>query len=226
MPVVNGTLSPNSIVTPQQIWSATAVATTANTTYTDSPTNTVLLAPVYLLNPNPFSVTNASPTVTVTQAGHGLSTGDTITIAGASAVGGITPSGAYQVTVLTANTYTVTHGSNATSTTTGGGSGVTVQDSRTSRNGVRISRLTALARATNTATELQLFVSHDGGTTKRFIRSVLLPAYTVATTSAQAGQDFGYTDAAPLILGPNDTLYVGISVTNTGIVFNAQGLAY
>jgi len=38
MPVVNGTLSPNSIVTPQQIWSATAVATTANTTYTDSPT--------------------------------------------------------------------------------------------------------------------------------------------------------------------------------------------
>ncbi|MCA3505091.1 MAG: hypothetical protein IOD05_17930 [Rhodobacter sp.] len=226
MPVVNGTLSPNSIVTPQQIWSATAVATTANTTYTDSPTNTVLLAPLYLLNPNPFSVTNGSPVVTVTQAAHGLATGDTITIAGASAVGGITPSGAYQVTVLTANTYTITHGSNATSTTTGGGSGVTVQDSRTSRNGVRISRLTALARATNTATECQLFVSHDGGTTKRFIKSVLLPAYTVATTTAQTGADFGYSDSAPLPLGPNDTLYVGISVTNTGIVFNAQGFAY
>lgn len=226
MPVVNGTLSPNSIVTPQQIWSATAVATTANTTYTDSPTNTVLLAPLYLLNPSPFSVTNASPTVTVTQAGHGLLTGDTITIAGASAVGGITPSGAYQVTVLTANTFSITHGSNATSTTTGGGSAVTVQDSRTSRNGVRISRLTAFARATNTATECQLFVSQDGGTTRRFIRSVLLPAYTVATTTAQTGGDFGYSDASPLLLGPNDTLYVGISVTNTGIVFNAQGLAY
>ncbi len=226
MPVVNGTLSPNSIVTPQQIWSATAVATTANTTYTDSPTNTVLLAPVYLLNPNPLSVVNASPTVTVTQAGHGLLTGDTITIAGAAAVGGITPSGAYQVTVLTANTFTITHGSNATSTTTGGGSAVTVQDSRTSRNGARISRLTSLARATNTATECQLFVSHDGGTTKRFIKSVLLPAYTVATTTAQTGADFGYSDAAPLPLGPNDTLYVGISVTNTGVVFNAQGLAY
>ena len=226
MPVVNGTLAPNSIVTPQQIWSATAVATTANTTYTDSPTNTVLLAPLYLLNPNPFSVTISSPTVTVTQAAHGLATGDTITIAGAAAVGGITPSGAYQVTVLTANTFTVTHGSNATSTATGGGSNVTVQDSRTSRNGVRITRLTALARATNTATELQLFVSPDGGTTRRFIRSVLLPAYTVATTTAQTGADFGYTDAAPLLLGPNDTLYVGISVTNTGIVFNAQGFAY
>ena len=226
MPVVNGTLSPNSIVTPQQSWSATAVATTANTTYTDSPTNTVLLAPLYLLNANPFSVTNGSPTVTVTQAGHGLSTGDTITIAGASAVGGITPSGAYQVTVLTANTFTVTHGSNATSTATGGGSNVTVQDSRTSRNGVRISRLTALARATNTATECQLFVSQDGGTTRRFIKSALLGATTVAGSSAQTGADFGYTDASPLILGPNDTLYVGIGVSNTGIVFNAQGFAY
>ncbi|MCA3732787.1 MAG: hypothetical protein INF00_10535 [Phenylobacterium sp.] len=219
-------VTPNSIVTPQTPWSATAVATTANTTYTDSPTNTVLLAPVYLLNPNPFSVTNASPTVTVTQAEHGLSTGDTITIAGAVAVGGITPSGAYQVTVLTPNTYTITHGSNATSTTTGGGSAVTVQDSRTSRNGARITRLTALARATNTATELQLYVSPDGGTTKRFIKSALLAAYTVATTTAQTGGDFGYTDSSPLILAKNETLWVGISVSNTGIVFDAQGFGY
>jgi hypothetical protein len=202
------------------------VATTANTTYTDSPTNTVLLAPVYLLNPNPLSVVISTPTVTVTQAAHGLATGDTITLAGAAAVGGITPSGAYQVTVLTLNTYTITHGSNATSTATGGGSAVTVQDSRTSRNGARISRLTALARATNTATELQLYVSPDGGTTKRFIKSVLLPAYTVAATTAQTGGDFGYTDSSPLLLAPNETLYVGISVSNTGIVFDAQGFAY
>jgi len=219
-------VTPNSIVTPQTPWSATAVATTANTTYTDSPTNTVLLAPVYLLNPNPFSVVNASPTVTVTQAAHGLATGDTITIAGAAAVGGITPSGAYQVTVLTSSTYTITHGSNATSTTTGGGSAVTVQDSRTSRNGARITRLTALARATNTATELQLYVSNDGGTTKRLIRSILMAAYTVAQTTGQTAVDMGYSDSAPLILGASDTLYVGIGVTNTGIVFRAEGFGY
>jgi hypothetical protein len=91
---------------------------------------------------------------------------------------------------------------------------------------VRISRLTALARATNTATELQLFVSPDGGTTKRFIKSAPLSAYTVATTTAQTGGDFGYSDAAPLNLAANETLYVGISVTNTGIVFDAQGFAY
>jgi hypothetical protein len=141
-------------------------------------------------------------------------------------VGGITPSGAYQVTVLSASSYTFTHGSNASSTATGGGSAVTVQDSRTSRNGARISRLTALARATNTATELQLYVSPDGGTTKRFIKSALLAAYTVAATTAQTGGDFGYTDSSPLLLAPNETLYVGISVTNTGIVFDAQGFAY
>jgi len=219
-------VTPNSIVTPQTPWSATAVATTANTTYTDSPTNTVLLAPVYLLNPNPFSVVNASPTVTVTQAAHGLATGDTITIAGAAAVGGITPSGAYQVTVLTSSTYTITHGSNATSTTTGGGSAVTVQDSRTSRNGARITRLTALARATNTATELQLYVSNDGGTTKRLIRSILMAAYTVAQTTGQTAVDMGYSDSAPLILSASEILYVGIGVTNTGIVFRAEGFGY
>ena len=225
MPVTAGLLA-NKFVSPQQIWSATAVATTANSTYTDSPTNTVLLAPQYLLNPNPFSVQNASPTVTVTQAAHGLATGDTYTIAGAAAVGGITPSGAYQVTVLTANTFTITHGSNATSTATGGGSNVTVQDSRTSRNGARITRITALARATATATELQLFVSPDGGVTRRFIRSVLMPAYTVAQTTGQTAIDMGYSDSSPLLLGPSETLYVGIGVTNTGIVFRAEGFAY
>ena len=226
MPVTTGLLA-NKFISPQQIWSATAVATAANTNYTDSPTNTVLLAPVYLLNPNPFSVTNGSPTVTVAQAAHGLATGDTITIAGAAAVGGITPSGAYQVTVLTTSTFTITHGSNATSTVAaGGGSNVTVQDSRTSRNGARITRLTALSRATITATECQLFVSPDGGTTKRFIKSALMPGYTVAATTAQTGADFGYTDSAPLPLAANETLYVGIGAAATGIVFDATGFAY
>ncbi|MCA3771654.1 MAG: hypothetical protein IM650_12185 [Phenylobacterium sp.] len=220
-------LTPNSIITPQTIWSATAVATTANTTYTDSPTNTVLLAPLYLLNPNPFSVTNGSPTVTVTQASHGLETGDTITIAGAAAVGGITPSGAYQVTVLTSSTFTVTHGSNATSTVaSGGGSAVTVQDSRTSRNGARISRITGLTGVTTTAAEAQLFNSFDGGVTKRLVKTALLPAYTIpSATQAQTGADFGYSDSSPYPLAPGETLYIGVSVSGRLIV-TAQGYAY
>lgn len=134
-------VTPNSIVTPQTPIAATAVATTANTTYTDSPTNTVQL--------------------------------------------------------LAAQT-----------------------------NGARMQKITALARATVTATELQLYVSSDGGTTKRFILSKLMAAYTVAATTAQTAIDFGYTDAAPLILSSTESLWVAIGVSNTGIVFRAEGYAY
>lgn len=134
-------VTPNSIVTPQTPIAATAVATTANTTYTDTPTNSVQL--------------------------------------------------------LAAQT-----------------------------NGARMQKITALARATVTATELQLYVSSDGGTTKRFILSKLMAAYTVAATTAQTAIDFGYTDAAPLILSSTESLWVAIGVSNTGIVFRAEGYAY
>jgi hypothetical protein len=219
-------IASNSIITPQRPFTATAVATTANSTYTDSPTNTVLLARQDLLPPNPFTVVNASALVTVSHPDHGLFTGMQITVSGATAVGGITPSGAYTVTVLTADSYTFTHGSNASSNATGGGTAVLAQLARTSANGARITRLTALARATATATELQLYVSNDGGTTKRLIRSILMAAYTVAQTTGQTAVDMGYSDSAPLILGASDTLYVGIGVTNTGIVFRAEGFGY
>lgn len=219
-------IASNSIITPQRPFTAVAVATTANSTYTDSPTNTVLLARQDLLPPSPFTVVNASALVTVSHPDHGLFTGMQMTVSGAAAVGGITPSGAYTVTVLTADSYTFTHGSNATSGATGGGAAVLAQLARTSANGARITRLTALARATNTATELQLYVSNDGGTTKRLIRSTLMAAYTVAQTTGQTAVDMGYSDSAPLILGASDTLYVGIGVTNTGIVFRAEGFGY
>ena len=131
----------HSIITPQTPLAGTAVCTTANTTYTDSPTNSQVL--------------------------------------------------------LAAQT-----------------------------NGARISKITALARATNTATECQLYVSADGGTTKRFIKSALMSAYTVAASTAQTGADFGYTDYNPLILTSSESLYVAIGVTNTGVVFRAEGYAY
>ena len=216
----------NSIVTPQRPWAATAVATTANSTYSDSPTNTVLLAKQDLLPANPFTTVNGSAVVTVSHPDHGLSTGVQVTISGAAAVGGITPSGAYTITVTTSDAYTITHGSNATSNATGGGTAVLAQLARTSNNGVRITRLTALARATNTATELQLYVSNDGGTTKRLIRSILMAAYTVAQTTGQTAVDMGYSDSSPLVLMASETLYVGIGVSNTGIVFRAEGFAY
>lgn len=131
----------NSIITPQTPLAATAIATTANTTYTDAPTNTVQLL--------------------------GNST-----------------------------------------------------------NGARITKVSALARATNTATELQLYTSADSGATKKLVASKLMAAYTVAQTTGQSATDFGFSETNPLILQAGESLWVAIGVTNTGIVFRAEGFAY
>ena len=89
-------------------------------------------------------------------------------------------------------------------------------------NGARVTKITAVARATVTATELQLYVSYDAGTTKKLINSKLMAAYTVAQTTANVPTDFGYTEDLPLQLEANAELYVAIGVTNTGIVFHAE----
>lgn len=139
----------NALVTPQSPIGLTCVATTANASYLDAPTNTVEFLPA---NGNAISV--AAP------------------------------------------------------------------------RGMRLTRIAALARATPTATELQLYVSDSTGATKRFVKSVLMAAYTVAQTTAQALADFGYSDSSPLILQAGERLWFAIGVTNTGIVARAEGGAY
>lgn len=69
---------------------------------------------------NPFATTTGSQTVTVTDANGGYQTGDFVTFYGGSAVGGITITGQYQITVVSATTYTITVTGNPT-TATGGG---------------------------------------------------------------------------------------------------------
>lgn len=94
-------------------------------------------------------------------------------------------------------------------------------------NGARVTRISALARATVSATELQLYRDGDGtGTAKKLFASKLMAAYTVAQTTGQPTVDFGYTDALPLILAPGEKLYAAIGVTNTGIIFNVEGFDY
>jgi len=75
----------------------------------------------------PFSVTNTSTTVVVTDAAHGAVNGDWVTISQAVAVGGITLDGNYQISSATTNTYEITHSSAATSTTTGGGAATDIE---------------------------------------------------------------------------------------------------
>ncbi len=76
------------------------------------------------LGSNPFSMTNGSAVVRVTHTAHGHVTGDHVTFSGASSAGGFQVSGTYRLTYVSDDTYDITHSSNATSTTTGGGSSV------------------------------------------------------------------------------------------------------
>lgn len=73
---------------------------------------------------DPFTTTNTSPIVLVTDAGHGCVTGDFVTFSGATTVGGLDLNNEYQVTVLTVNTYNITASTPASSTATGGGATV------------------------------------------------------------------------------------------------------
>lgn len=76
---------------------------------------------------NPFSTTNGSSTVTVTDVNHDAIQGDFVTFSGATAVAGLTIDGSYQVqAVLGADSYLINAGANANAPTTGGGS-VTAQ---------------------------------------------------------------------------------------------------
>lgn len=71
---------------------------------------------------NPFDTTDTSTTVTVNDTAHGLLVDQKVGFANASAVGGITIDGEYTVvSVVDANSYTITHSSAATSTVSGGG---------------------------------------------------------------------------------------------------------
>lgn len=91
-------------------------------------------------------------------------------------------------------------------------------------DGAILTRLSAIPRATNTASSLLLYTSSDSGTTKRLIDSVLMAAQTVATTTAITSTSFStYTETAPLRLAAGEQLYVGSQVAlASGIVFKAE----
>jgi hypothetical protein len=78
------------------------------------------------LGANPFTTVNLSTTVTVTDSTGGWVNGDYVTYSGATAVGGLTLNGEYQLTSvgISATTYTIQSATAATSSATGGGSAV------------------------------------------------------------------------------------------------------
>lgn len=90
-------------------------------------------------------------------------------------------------------------------------------------NGARVTKIHAIPRATVTASNIALYLSKDGGTTKRLMDSALMAAHTVANTTAIPKTDFGYSEDAPLILEAADRIYATTAVSLAGgIVVVAQ----
>lgn len=91
-------------------------------------------------------------------------------------------------------------------------------------DGAIFTKLSAIPRATVTASGLYLFISRDSGTTKLLQDSVLMEAHTVATTTAIPVTVFDkITEDVPIRLEAGDELYVSTAVAlASGIVFSGE----
>lgn len=93
-------------------------------------------------------------------------------------------------------------------------------------DGAIVTSLIAYARATVTATACRLFISTDGGTTKSYMADLLMPAHTLANTTANAGVVTFVNKLNPdsaIRLPANAKIYGTIAVALAGgIVFSAE----
>lgn len=87
--------------------------------------------------------------------------------------------------------------------------------------GSRLTRLTATPQATITANHVQLYRSPDSGTTKYFVKGVLMAAATVDTTHQADATDFGFSDDNPMFLAANERLYMASSLS-TSVNYSAE----
>lgn len=95
-------------------------------------------------------------------------------------------------------------------------------------NGALVTKITAMPRATVTASSLLLYSSKDGGNTFQLIDSELMAAYTLAATTAIPETTFGnISPETPLRLQAGEQLYVGSQVAlAAGIQFRSEGGDY
>lgn len=76
-------------------------------------------------------------------------------------------------------------------------------------SGAQLTKLQAIPCVTiATANQLQVFRSYDAGATKFFAESALMATYTMAQNTEAPTTDFGYSADNPLVLAPNERLYV------------------
>lgn len=84
-------------------------------------------------------------------------------------------------------------------------------------NGGLLKRVVANPRATVTASQLQVYRDVGGlGTNLTIVGLLVMPAYTMAQTTAPIPSNFGFSSAAPLRLGPLDKIWVATGVALAG----------
>ena len=93
--------------------------------------------------------------------------------------------------------------------------------------GAILRRITAIARATVTATQLQYYRSLDGGVTMTFFGTAIMPAATLSATTIfpevlKYELASGFLDT-PIALAANERIYCAIGVAlAAGIVFTGE----
>lgn len=93
--------------------------------------------------------------------------------------------------------------------------------------GAIVTSITAIPRATTTASNLVVFISKGASAQKRLILSLAMKAHTVDPTTAIPINRFEISESEPLRLEAGDKLHVGTTVAVTGgVVFTAQSTDY
>jgi PKD repeat protein len=174
---------------------------------------------------NPFTTELNSTTVTVTDPGYGGVTGDFVTFSGATAVGGLTLNGEFQITNIDFNTYSIQASSPATSSPAAVFSSSTAASPSVTFATAGSYTLTLLASnssGTNSATQVVLVQSCTTPTASftSAATGCAKVTYTVAnTTSASPAATYSWTT--------NPTASVSISnaaSATPSFTFNAPGV--
>jgi hypothetical protein len=188
------------------------VTSSANNTTTGGGNVTYSLYPFQQRLIDPFTTTNGSDIVTVTNVNHGAITGDTVFFSGASPVGGLTINGGYEITYVDSNTYTIDTDSPATSSATGGGTVIAEYELNIG---------------------LDVYTTATGWSAGRWGGFVLSAAVdqlngsiNASTTTITVDSTTGFSSAGLLLIEQELITYTGItSTTFTGCTRGVQGTA-
>jgi hypothetical protein len=150
---------------------------------------------------NCLSTTNGSKTIVVTLAGHGAVSNDFVTVSGSTAVGGIPATEInteHQITYISASQFSITVPTTAaTSTATGGGTGIT------------------MAFQINTGLDVQIFgLGWGAGTWPTYINTTLTNPFTAASIGVST---LTVTQAAHGLTSGDYVYFVSISADACGI---------